>query len=83
MFLACRERLEAEQYLPFYRLRRLLAESLRLEAGARPAFAQADFAERSIAPWPTSAGPSLVSFFEHDLIAVRRTRRSICAWSSV
>jgi hypothetical protein len=33
LFLCCRERLEAEQYLPFYRLRRLLAESLRLEAG--------------------------------------------------
>jgi hypothetical protein len=32
LFLLCRERLEAEQYLPFYRLRRLLAESLRLEA---------------------------------------------------
>jgi hypothetical protein len=33
LFLCCRERLEAEHYLPFYRLRRLLAESLRLEAG--------------------------------------------------
>jgi len=33
VFLACRERLEEEQYLPFYRLRRLLTESLRLEAG--------------------------------------------------
>lgn len=34
LFLSCRERLEAENYLPFYRLRRLLAESLRLEAGS-------------------------------------------------
>ena len=25
LFLACRERLEAEHYLPFYRLRRLIA----------------------------------------------------------
>jgi hypothetical protein len=33
LFLSCRERLEVEQYLPFYRLRRLLTESLRLEAG--------------------------------------------------
>ena len=33
LFLSCRQRLEAEHYLPFYRLRRLLAESLRLEAG--------------------------------------------------
>lgn len=32
VFLCCRERLEAEHYLPFYRLRRLLTESLRLEA---------------------------------------------------
>ena len=35
LFLSCRERLESEQYLPFYRLRRLLAESLRLEAAGR------------------------------------------------
>jgi hypothetical protein len=33
IFLSCREELEADQYLPFYRLRRLLTESLRLEAG--------------------------------------------------
>jgi hypothetical protein len=33
-FLACRERLEAAHYLPFYRLRRLLAGSLRLEASS-------------------------------------------------
>ena len=32
LFLSCRELLESEQYLPFYRLRRLLAESLKLEA---------------------------------------------------
>jgi hypothetical protein len=32
-FLACRERLEADHYLPFYRMRRLLAASLRLEFG--------------------------------------------------
>jgi hypothetical protein len=37
LFLCCRERLEAEHYLPFYRLRRLLAESLRLEAGRNQA----------------------------------------------
>ena len=33
LFLACRQRLEAEHYLPFYRLRRLIANSLKLEAG--------------------------------------------------
>ncbi len=37
LFLSCRERMESEQYLPFYRLRRLLAESLRLEAGRNQA----------------------------------------------
>jgi len=35
VFLSCREALEAAHYLPFYRLRRLLAESLKLEAGVR------------------------------------------------
>lgn len=33
LFLVCRERLELDHYLPFFRLRRLLANSLRLEAG--------------------------------------------------
>lgn len=32
IFLACREHLELAQYLPFYRLRNLLANSLKLEA---------------------------------------------------
>ncbi len=35
LFLACRERLEADNYLPFYRLRRLLATSLHLEVTAK------------------------------------------------
>ncbi len=33
LFLICRERLELDHYLPFFRLRRLLANSLQLEAG--------------------------------------------------
>ena len=37
LFLACRQKLEAEHYLPFYRLRRLLADSLRLETGGSQA----------------------------------------------
>lgn len=37
VFLKCREQLEAEHYLPFYRLRSLLAGSLRLEAGRETA----------------------------------------------
>lgn len=32
LFLECRRQLEADHYLPFYRLRRLLTGSLRLEA---------------------------------------------------
>lgn len=32
VFLRCRERFEADHYLPLYRLRRLLAASLRVEA---------------------------------------------------
>lgn len=35
VFLACREELEAAHYLPFYRMRRLLSDSLKLEAGVR------------------------------------------------
>ncbi len=35
VFLSCREVLEAAHYLPFYRLRRLLADSLKLEAGVQ------------------------------------------------
>ena len=37
LFLACRQTLEAEHYLPFYRLRRLIANSLSLEAGTSQA----------------------------------------------
>ena len=32
LFLECRHQLEADHYLPFYRLRRLLESSLRLDA---------------------------------------------------
>ncbi len=35
LFLACREMLEADHYLPFYRLRRLLTASLTLEVGVQ------------------------------------------------
>ncbi len=68
MFLACRERLEAEQYLPFYRLRRLLAESLHLEAGARPTSLKQILLKkhRSLADISRAVTREL---FEHDLIA--------------
>lgn len=36
VFLECRYRMEADHYLPFYRLRTLLVGALRLEAGKNP-----------------------------------------------
>ncbi len=36
VFLECRHRMEADHYLPFYRLRTLLTGSLCLEAGTNP-----------------------------------------------
>lgn len=44
-FLMSRERLEADHYLPFYRLRRLLSASLRLESANGTAVASADSLE--------------------------------------
>ena len=68
IFLACRERLEAEHYLPFYRLRRLLTESLRLEAGSQqPSLKQLLWKKhRSLADISRAVTREL---FEHDLIA--------------
>lgn len=40
-FLVCRKQLELDHYLPFFRLRRLLSSSLRLEAGVN-SFTAAD-----------------------------------------
>jgi len=70
VFLSCRQRLEAEQYLPFYRLRRLLAESLRLEAGRSQAHV-ASLREvlrrkhRSLADMKRTITREI---FEHDLL---------------
>lgn len=68
LFLACRERLEAEQYLPFYRLRRLLAGSLRLEAGAQQTSLKQILLKkhRSLADIRRAVTREL---FEHDLNA--------------
>lgn len=41
LFLVCRKQLELDHYLPFFRLRRLLSSSLRLEAGVN-SFTAAD-----------------------------------------
>lgn len=68
IFLACRERIEAEQYLPFYRLRRLLAGSLRLEAGSRQTSLKQVLLKnhRSLADIRRAVSREL---FEHDLTA--------------
>lgn len=68
VFLSCRERLEAEQYLPFYRLRRLMAGSLRLEAGSRHTSLKQVLLKnhRSLADIRRAVSREL---FEHDLTA--------------
>lgn len=69
LFLACREELEAAHYLPFYRLRRLMAESLRLEGGDNQVYV-ASLREvlrrkhRSLADIKRAMSREL---FEHDL----------------
>lgn len=72
LFLACREELEATHYLPFYRLRRLLTESLRLEGGQNQIYV-ASLREilrrkhRSLADIKRAVSREL---FEHDLAAM-------------
>lgn len=66
VFLACRERLEVANYLPFYRLRRLLSESLRLEGEAGTASLKQVLVQkhRSLAEIRRAFHREL---FEHDL----------------
>lgn len=66
VFLACRERLETANYLPFYRLRRLLSESLRLEGGSGTASLKQILVQkhRSLAEIRRAFHREL---FEHDL----------------
>lgn len=66
VFLACRERLEAAHYLPFYRLRRLLSESLKLEGGSGKASLKQVWVQkhRSLADIRRAFHREL---FEHDL----------------
>jgi len=66
VFLACRERLETANYLPFYRLRRLLSESLRLEGGGGTASLKQVLIQkhRSLAEIRRAFHREL---FEHDL----------------
>ena len=84
LFLSCRERLEAEQYLPFYRLRRLLAESLRLEAGAITRtwlHSERSFAA-SIVPLPISSGRS-PGRYSSTICVTERSIRFSCVWLRV
>lgn len=67
LFLACRERLEADHYLPFFRLRRLLTASLRLEVGVPGACSLAEALHhrpRSLADLKRTLRRDL---FEHSL----------------
>jgi hypothetical protein len=68
LFLACRERLESDNYLPFYRLRRLLSTSLRLEVksktGTRHPLAAHHLRHRSLRDLEAALRRDT---FEHDL----------------
>lgn len=66
IFLAARERLEAEHYLPFFRLRRLLTESLHLEAGSQQTSLKSLLwkKHRSLADISRAVSREM---FEHDL----------------
>lgn len=71
LFLACRERLELDHYLPFYRLRRLLATSLQLEAGASPQSSSSPDLALLLSRQPRSLADIKRAirrdWFEHDL----------------
>lgn len=68
LFLRCRERLEADHYLPFYRLRRLLTASLRLQAsdnGGAPVRPLADLLRRHPASFADLQRALRREMFEH------------------
>ena len=69
LFLACRESLEADHYLPFYRLRRLLTASLRLETGIEGAEASslADLLRRNPRSLAEMKRALRRELFEHSL----------------
>ncbi|MFY8215407.1 MAG: hypothetical protein ACOVMP_02255 [Chthoniobacterales bacterium] len=71
LFLVCRERLELDHYLPFFRLRRLLATSLQLEAGSTPEQSSNPDLALLLARSPRSLADIKRSirrdWFEHDL----------------
>jgi len=71
LFLVCRERLELDHYLPFFRLRRLLATSLQLEAGSSPELSSNPDLALMLARQPRSLADIKRSirreWFEHDL----------------
>lgn len=63
LFLICRERLELDHYLPFYRLRRLISNSLRLECGVA-----------NVAPRPSDLA-ALLALQPRSLAEIKRTIR--------
>lgn len=71
LFLVCRKQLELDHYLPFFRLRRLLSSSLRLEAGVNSFTAADPDLALLLARQPRSLDDITRSLrrelFEHDL----------------
>lgn len=67
VFLSCRARMEADHYLPFYRLRRLMTQSLRLEAGNIPTATLEDILRRKHRSLTDVSRAVHRELFEHSL----------------
>lgn len=67
VFLSCRDRMESDHYLPFYRLRRLMTQSLRLEAGNIPAATLEDILRRKHRSLTDVGRAVHRELFEHSL----------------
>lgn len=71
LFLTCREKLELDHYLPFFRLRRLLSTSLKLQAGSPTSLPRDPDLAAILVRQPRSLADIKRSirrdWFEHDL----------------
>lgn len=67
VFLDCREQMEADHYLPFYRLRRLITQSLRLEAGNIPTATLEEILRRRHRSLADVGRAVFRELFEHNL----------------
>lgn len=67
VFLDCRRRLETAHYLPFYRLRMLLTNSLALESGAEGVFSLRSILRRKHRSLADIRRHLSRDLFEHDL----------------